>query len=413
MMTSRLDRLLALLHSGPSEAARAAAARQLGQIQKEHPEQLHTLLQRVLTYLFNEAWETRRAAALALEAIAEAVPPWWPTHPEDIDVEAEAAARADAEGAWLNFESFAMATVLAHGTPLLASGGAEFELSGGALENPRERLLRQRAVLLGQLGLDTIGKAVGGDGTRELTNLIGERDVECSSAATPASRSTPAVTSSGGGGAASAAAQALAAQLSDGGALSERARNAIKRKAKQAAREACGGIVAMSTAGSASDAIASSRAAKRARVDGDGDEDGAGSGSGAGGSALEADAAAEAAAAAAVGSWEASMHWPFEPLCAELRCSLFNPRWQRRHGAALGLRAILKIHAASGIRAGAQTRGLGGDRPPCTLLFAPCGRHAHTATLLLASLRPPLRRVRSVRALMCGQPARLAPCGEQ
>ena len=41
---SRLDKLLALLHMGPSEAARAAAARQLGQIQREHPQQLHTLL---------------------------------------------------------------------------------------------------------------------------------------------------------------------------------------------------------------------------------------------------------------------------------------------------------------------------------------------------------------------------------
>ena len=98
---SRLDRLLALLHSGPSEAARVAAARQLGNIQREHPAQLHTLLQRVLTYLFNEQWETRRAAALALEAIAEAVPEWRPEHPEDEDAEAEEAARTDAEGAWL------------------------------------------------------------------------------------------------------------------------------------------------------------------------------------------------------------------------------------------------------------------------------------------------------------------------
>jgi TATA-binding protein-associated factor len=46
-------------------------------------------------------------------------------------------------------------------------------------------------------------------------------------------------------------------------------------------------------------------------------------------------------------AWERCDQWPFEPLCAELRCSLFQPRWQRRHGAALGLRAVLRAHAAT------------------------------------------------------------------
>ena len=40
---SRLERLFALLHSGPTEAARLAAARQLGEVQRQHPAELHRL----------------------------------------------------------------------------------------------------------------------------------------------------------------------------------------------------------------------------------------------------------------------------------------------------------------------------------------------------------------------------------
>ena len=152
MSNSRLDRLLALLHTG-TEATRTAAARQLGQIQHDHPAQLHTLLQRVLPYLFNGQWETRRAAAIALESIAAAVPAWRPMYTEDTDAKAESMARSDAEGAWLAFDSFDMGAVLRHGAPLLASGGQEFEAVGDRRDRPRDRLLRQRALLREQLGL--------------------------------------------------------------------------------------------------------------------------------------------------------------------------------------------------------------------------------------------------------------------
>ena len=46
-------------------------------------------------------------------------------------------------GAWLNFGSFDMDSVLQHGTPLLASGANAFDEVQGA-EKPRDRLLRQR-----------------------------------------------------------------------------------------------------------------------------------------------------------------------------------------------------------------------------------------------------------------------------
>jgi len=121
-MPTRLQKLVALLANGPSEAARLAAARQLGELQRAHPAQLHVLLQHILRHLFASEWPTRRAAAAALQAVAEAADAWSPEQPEEPDEAAEAAARAEAEGAWLSFRSFEMASVLAHGRPLLASG---------------------------------------------------------------------------------------------------------------------------------------------------------------------------------------------------------------------------------------------------------------------------------------------------
>jgi TATA-binding protein-associated factor len=36
--------------------------------------------------------------------------------------------------------------------------------------------------------------------------------------------------------------------------------------------------------------------------------------------------------------------WPFEGLVEKLSFDLFSPRWETRHGAAIGLREIIKIH---------------------------------------------------------------------
>ncbi|EOD34139.1 hypothetical protein EMIHUDRAFT_228791 [Emiliania huxleyi CCMP1516] len=111
-MPTRLQKLVALLANGPSEAARLAAARQLGELQRAHPAQLHVLLQHILRHLFASEWPTRRAAAAALQAVAEAADAWSPEQPEEPDEAAEAAARAEAEGAWLSFRSFEMASAL-------------------------------------------------------------------------------------------------------------------------------------------------------------------------------------------------------------------------------------------------------------------------------------------------------------
>jgi hypothetical protein len=47
--------------------------------------------------------------------------------------------------------------------------------------------------------------------------------------------------------------------------------------------------------------------------------------------------------------WEAvaAGQWPFLRLADELCADLLDPAWGRRHGAAVGLREILRSHAAA------------------------------------------------------------------
>ncbi|CAH2106101.1 unnamed protein product [Euphydryas editha] len=77
-MTSRLDRLFVLLEAGTGAATRRAAARQLGEVQKARPEELHRLLARLMKHLRSPAWETRMAATQAVGAILSNVPEWHP-----------------------------------------------------------------------------------------------------------------------------------------------------------------------------------------------------------------------------------------------------------------------------------------------------------------------------------------------
>lgn len=54
---SRLDRLFILLESGSSPVTRRAAAKQIGEVQKLYPHELHNLLSRLLVYLHSSVWD--------------------------------------------------------------------------------------------------------------------------------------------------------------------------------------------------------------------------------------------------------------------------------------------------------------------------------------------------------------------
>lgn len=47
-----------------------------------------------------------------------------------------------------------------------------------------------------------------------------------------------------------------------------------------------------------------------------------------------------------LGVFSSGDEWPFEGLCEQLSFDLFSPQWETRHGAAIGLRELLKVHGA-------------------------------------------------------------------
>lgn len=66
---SRLDRQVILLETGSTQIVRNMAADQLGDLAKQHPEQTLPLLSRVYPYLLSKRWETRVTAARAMGGI--------------------------------------------------------------------------------------------------------------------------------------------------------------------------------------------------------------------------------------------------------------------------------------------------------------------------------------------------------
>ncbi|KAJ3671154.1 hypothetical protein LUZ60_008580 [Juncus effusus] len=166
--SSRLQRLLTLLDTGSTQATRLAAARQIGEIAKSHPQDLNPLLKKVSHYLRSKSWDTRVAAAQAIGSIAENVK--HTTLKElfellqtealnagisDISKEfGSALPKFDSEiPSGLTFKSFQISKVLEFGSPLVASGGQEFDVANDN-RSPAERLARQKQNLRRRLGLD-------------------------------------------------------------------------------------------------------------------------------------------------------------------------------------------------------------------------------------------------------------------
>lgn len=68
-----------LLENGGSGVTRGAAAQQLGEVVRLHPQELLPLLNRLHGFLVHKSWDVRIAAGLAVEAIISNMPPWDPT----------------------------------------------------------------------------------------------------------------------------------------------------------------------------------------------------------------------------------------------------------------------------------------------------------------------------------------------
>ncbi|KAJ3098886.1 btaf1 RNA polymerase II, B-TFIID transcription factor-associated, 170kDa [Phlyctochytrium planicorne] len=322
-MATRLDRLVLLLDSGSTPAVRSTAAQQLGDIQRQHPDELYNLLARVLVHLRSKSWETRVAAGEAIGAIAKNVHIWDPPPPPPHSTGSMVEEPMESD---LTFDTFEIAKVMRCGVPLLSSAGKEFDdASDYANMDPRERIAFQKKQLKQRLGMEYMD-----------LDFLSEADVK-----TDLKKST------------SKTEQFIPPQLLEKGTkikddedmsgLSARERNARKRKLKLEAKNKqvketvqvgdLSSSSSMKKRKSMTDAAAQDASVKKIK-----EEDGNGT--------LVVEHKVKEELSISLGVFSSGDEWPFEGLCEQLCLDLFDYSWEIRHGAAIGLREVLKIHGA-------------------------------------------------------------------
>ncbi|XP_032595951.1 TATA-binding protein-associated factor 172 [Drosophila grimshawi] len=376
-MTSRLDRLFILLESGSTAATRQAAAKQIGEVQKLYPHELHALLNRLVGYLHSASWETRIAAAQSVEAILKQVPPWQPEQPLGIilnlkkertasDATEEDSCQSNASSSTttttlcrssserlLSFDEFDLQQILQKGARLIGSEGNEFDVqeeqpaSGGGAEDQSvaARLSRQRALLNDKLGLTTAAKL-----GVHLTDMISDEDVALARSGTsynvnaeklPVEHLLNIQPANGKGGAAAAAAA--------GHKLSCREMNRAKRKARQGSSTTGGGggggtTVTPTCSRRNSNNNNSNNSNNNNNSNGNTTSDEPEKKKLKANDRQEVFYSLNAAVPDVTGMWVDAVSWPLENFCARLFIDLFHAKWEVRHGAATALRQLINLH---------------------------------------------------------------------
>ncbi|KAI9166802.1 TBP associated factor [Paramyrothecium foliicola] len=362
-MASRLDRLVTILETGSTRLIRDTAVNQLADWQKQHPDELFNLLSRVVPYLRHKEWETRSTAAKAIGKIVDHAPLYDPNSEEapsepkkEEDVAENGLIKKEEEkeqgiiddDGLLKLGSLNVEDVLQYGRVLLRGGGIEYGLAG---LDPQARHEHQKKTLVGRLGL------LGRKFEDEEMPVLDTQPVPMTPLETTGSNGQ----GKGDGGAGSA-------QLGDESQLSTRQLNVLKRKRKKEAMKASqgkGGFVDLSlrrsTTGSENFADETPAADPESKKNGkmndyfnldrpaDLDEDTKVVSEFKGPilpikSELEAEESMEGA------------EWPYERLCEYLKVDLFDPSWETRHGAAMGLREVVRVHGGGAGRLRGKTR---------------------------------------------------------
>jgi TATA-binding protein-associated factor len=362
------------LETGSTRLIRDTAVNQLADWQKQHPDELFNLLSRVVPYLRHKEWETRSTAAKAIGRIVENAPLYEPNAEESVESKKEESTESkkeepaeaenghvkkeeeDDQGASIpqddvfKLESLDVDMILKYGRELLRGGNIEYGLA--SLE-PQARLAHQKKTLKGRLGL--LGRKFEDE----------EIPVHTDNLTTPM---TPFDANSSNG--LNRSESMSASQPGEESQLSSRQLNVLKRKRKREAMKASQGksgfgdlsLRRTTTAGSeglgADDTpMADSDTKKNGKMNdyfslerpADVDEESKVVSEFKGPvipikSELETDDTLEGA------------EWPYERLCDFLKVDLFDPSWETRHGAAMGLRELIRVHGAGAGRQANRTR---------------------------------------------------------
>ncbi|RKF61793.1 TATA-binding protein-associated factor MOT1 [Erysiphe neolycopersici] len=348
-----------LLETGSTSLIRNTAAQQLADVQKAHPEELFNLLTRVVPYLRYKTWDTRIAAAKALGGIVDNAEKFDPNADNDgnigtcnkikiePDIKKESGVEIPVNIDQLNLETLDIVSVLKYGKELLRGGDSKDLDYDLAHLTPIQRLEHQKKTLNSRIGLSN-------EHYEETTPISSTAKIGIKASRLKISSSNrndlkPSV------------------PVEEQG-LSARQLNQLKRKRKKEAQIAGNKnrILELSirTASTAESTDLSSDSTMADIVDGNenaiqdyfsmeraGDVD------------EQAKIVSEFKGPtipikAEIKSTEEHDHenWPYERLCEFLMVDLFDPQWETRHGAAMGLREIIRAHGHGAGRVRGKSR---------------------------------------------------------
>ncbi|KKA28324.1 hypothetical protein TD95_004527 [Thielaviopsis punctulata] len=345
-MASRLDRIVTLLETGSTRLIRETAVNQLADWQKQQPEELFNLLARVVPYLRHKDWETRATAGNAIGKIVENSALYDPNEDEDNSAPKKEephdplsnSVKKEEEGSSypislcgtdtvFDYDTIDIHNVALYGRELLRGGPIDVNL---ALLDSQGRLNHLKKTLNGRLGL--LGRKFQDEEMPVPVDIGSPMNTD------------PATTT------ATVKAEGSSSAAGDESGLSSRQLNVLKRKRKREAQKAAQG-----KAGFGDLSI------RRGNPGGADDEDGDKKGKVSEFFNLDrpADVDEESKVVSefkgpvvpikseieAENALEGS-EWPFERLCEFLKMDLFDPNWETRHGAAIGLREVIRVHGA-------------------------------------------------------------------
>ncbi|KAJ5526925.1 hypothetical protein N7513_011084 [Penicillium frequentans] len=369
-MTSRLDRLVTLLETGSTQLIRNTAAQQLGDVQKQHPDELFNLLGRILPYLRSKSWDTRTAAAKAIGLIVENADVYDPNEDDglqiksaanDDDVEIKSEVKSeDTPSTFLQLDTMDIASILKYGKKLLGSAGKEYEYSLAAMD-PATRLQHQKKTLTGRLGL--AGEYIEDDilDTAEMVPKV----------ATPAPKREPTLAAfsreNSVSDLASRRPSSPDAKQEEAG-LSKRQLNQLKRKNKQNAKMGANKVrVVDLSSRRPSENVATPTTPHPIKAENGDDQNGESKPD-----YFSFEKSAEDDDSKIVAEFKGPIApersviqpdfvdqgsgWPLECMCEFLTMDIFDSNWEVRHGAAMALREVIRVQGAAAGRSEGKTR---------------------------------------------------------
>ena len=343
--------MVILLDTGSTQLIRNTAAQQLADVQKNHPDELFNLLTRIVPFLRSSSWDTRTAAAKALGGIVEHAQKFDPNEDvknENGDVKEENGSSTPLTSEdQLQLATLDVEAILTNGKELLGSAGRQYDFKLAGMD-PAQRLAHQKKTLTNRLGL-------GGEYMED--ELVTETDIAVRTNFPPPAMPTADSSLSRANSVTESAVVSPSDQQTPSEAMSKRQLNMLKRRRKEELkrdnkkfkydltsmrRES----TTVPTPAESETIIKDETAETNASVpdyfslERKGGDDDAKVVSEFKGAPIAEKSAFQTEVE------ETGNGWPFERLCEFLTVDLFDPAWEIRHGAAMGLREIVRVHGA-------------------------------------------------------------------